>query len=75
MLDHCSIARELPDTGDIFVVDDLRHRVLVIDRQSKEIIWQYVVTDRKGHQPGYLFYPDGFDIDVFRDWKTALGKR
>ncbi|HNC51032.1 MAG TPA: PQQ-binding-like beta-propeller repeat protein [Accumulibacter sp.] len=75
MLDHCSIARELPDTGDIFVVDDLRDRVLVIDRKSKEIIWQYGVTDTKGHKPGYLFYPDGFDIDVFRDWKAALGRR
>ncbi|MDO9195808.1 PQQ-binding-like beta-propeller repeat protein [Rhodoferax sp.] len=75
MLDHSSIARELPDTGDIFVVDDLRDRVMVIDRQTKEIIWQYGVTDTKGHKPGYLFYPDGFDIDVFRDWKAALSKR
>ena len=75
MLDHSSIARELPDTGDIFVVDDLRDRVMVIDRKTKEIIWQYGVTDTKGNTPGYLFYPDGFDIDVFRDWKKALGKR
>lgn len=75
MLDHSSIARELPDTGDIFVVDDLRDRVMVIDRKTKEIIWQYGVTDTKGYKPGYLHYPDGFDIDVFRDWKTALGKR
>jgi hypothetical protein len=30
------------------------------------------VNDRKGHPPGYLNYPDGFDIDGFRDWKTAL---
>ena len=75
MLDHSSIARELPDTGDIFVVDDLRDRVLVIDRKTKEFIWQYGVTDTKGHKPGYLFYPDGFDLDVFRDWKAALGKR
>lgn len=72
MLDHSSIARELPDTHDIFVVDDLRDRVMVIDRKTKEIIWQYGVTDTKGHKPGYLFYPDGFDIDVFRDWKSAL---
>ncbi len=75
MLDHSSIARELPDTGDIFVVDDLRDRVMVIDRKTKEIIWQYGVTDTKGHKPGYLFYPDGFDIDVFRDWKKVLGRR
>lgn len=71
-LDHPSLARELPDTGDIIVVDDLRERVIVIDRKSKEIIWQYGVTDVKGHQPGYLNYPDGLDLDVFRDWKGAL---
>ena len=39
MLDHCSIAREPPDTGDILVVDDLHDRVMVIDRKSKAIIW------------------------------------
>ncbi len=75
MLDHPSLARELPDTGDIIVVDDLRDRVIVIDRQTKEIIWQYGVTDVKGHKPGYLWYPDGFDLDVFRDWRKALAGR
>ncbi len=62
-------------TGDILVADDLRHRVIVIDRQTKEIVWQYGVTDKTGHAPGYLWYPDGFDIDVFRDWKKSLGAR
>jgi DNA-binding beta-propeller fold protein YncE len=75
MLDHPSLARELPDTGDVIIADDLRHRVIVIDRQTKKIIWQYGVTDTKGHQPGYLFYPDGFDLDVFRDWKAAATGR
>ncbi|MFO1217204.1 MAG: PQQ-binding-like beta-propeller repeat protein [Burkholderiaceae bacterium] len=74
-LDHPSLARELPDTGDIIVADDLRDRVLVIDRKTKAIIWQYGVTDTKGHAPGLLNYPDGFDIDVFRDWKAALPPR
>jgi hypothetical protein len=73
MLDHPSLARELPDTGDIIVVDDLRDRIVVLDRQTKAIIWQYGITDRKGHAPGYLRYPDGFDLDVFRDWRGALG--
>jgi hypothetical protein len=74
MLDHSSIAMELPDTGDILVVDDLHDRVVVIDRKTKEIIWQYGETGRKGHKPGFLNYPDGVDVDVFRDWKAALRK-
>jgi DNA-binding beta-propeller fold protein YncE len=75
MLDHPSLARELPGTGDIIVADDQRERVVVIDRKTKEFIWQYGVTDQKGHAPGYLNYPDGFDVDVFRDWKAALSTR
>lgn len=73
--DHPSLARELPDTGDILVVDDLRDRIVVIDRKTKEIIWQYGETGKKGYTPGLLNYPDGFDIDVFRDWKAALPKK
>jgi hypothetical protein len=73
-LDHCSIARELPDTGDILIVDDLNDRVIVVDRKTKEIIWQYGEKNKKGYKPGLLNYPDGFDIDVFHDWKTALKK-
>jgi hypothetical protein len=72
-LDHPSIARELPDTGDVLIVDDLNDRVIVVDRKTKEIIWQYGVKGVKGHLPGYLNYPDGVDIDVFRDWKRAPG--
>jgi DNA-binding beta-propeller fold protein YncE len=73
-LDHCSIARELPDTGDILVVDDLNDRVIVIDRQTKKIIWQYGEKGKKGHTQGLLNYPDGIDIDVFRDWKSVRPK-
>lgn len=69
MLDHPSLALELP-TGDIVVNDDLRHRVVVIDRATRRIVWQYGVTDHPGHEPGYLFYPDGMDLDVFRDWRA-----
>lgn len=68
-LDHCSIARELPVTGDILVVDDLNDRVVVIDRETKKFIWQYGKKGEKGFKPGLLNYPDGVDIDVFRDWK------
>jgi DNA-binding beta-propeller fold protein YncE len=73
LLDHPSLARELPGTGDVIVADDLRERVVVIDRKTKDIVWQYGVTDHKGHAPGYLNYPDGFDLDVFYDWKGAPG--
>jgi DNA-binding beta-propeller fold protein YncE len=73
MLTKPSLARELPDTHDIIVADDLRDRVVVIDRQTKKIIWQYGEIEKKGHTPGLLNYPDGFDLDVFRDWKGALG--
>ncbi|MDE2200958.1 MAG: PQQ-binding-like beta-propeller repeat protein [Rhodospirillales bacterium] len=72
MLNHPSLALELPN-GDVVLNDDLRNRVLVIDRKTKKIIWQYGVTDRPGHKPGALFYPDGLDIDVFHDWKATLG--
>ena len=71
MLDHPSLAMELPN-GDVILNDDYRHRVIVIDRQTKEIIWQYGTTDKKGKGPGFLNNPDGIDIDVFRDWKTTL---
>jgi outer membrane protein assembly factor BamB len=74
MLDHPSLALELPN-GDVVLNDDKRARVLVIDRETKEIIWQYGVTDQPGHAPGYLFWPDGLDIDVFHDWRTALGQK
>lgn len=70
-LDHPSLARELPDTGDIIIADDLRDRVIVVDRKTKDIIWQYGVTGQKGHAPGLLNYPDGFDLDLYRDWKNA----
>jgi outer membrane protein assembly factor BamB len=69
MLDHPSIARELPDTGDVLIVDDLHDRVIVVDRKTKAIIWQYGELGVKGHKPGLLNYPDGVDLDVFRDWR------
>jgi len=75
MLDHPSLARELPDTGDILVADDHQDRVVVIDRKTREFIWQYGELKKKGYAPGLLNYPDGFDIDVFRDWKGALAGR
>lgn len=74
LMDHPSIARELPDTGDVLIVDDLHDRVIVVDRQTKAIIWQYGQTGVKGHAPGFLNYPDGVDLDVFRDWRPSARK-
>jgi DNA-binding beta-propeller fold protein YncE len=72
MLDHPSLAFELPN-GNVILNDDRRNRVLVIDRKTKKIVWQYGATDKGGHTPGFLFGPDGLDIDVYHDWKAALG--
>jgi outer membrane protein assembly factor BamB len=69
LLDHPSLARELPDTGDVLIVDDLHDRVIVVDRRTKAIIWQYGVVGTKGHTPGLLNYPDGVDLDLYRDWR------
>jgi DNA-binding beta-propeller fold protein YncE len=74
-LDHPSIARELPDTGDVLIVDDLHDRVVVVDRKTQDIIWQYGQTGIKGYKPGLLNYPDGVDIDVFRDWRANAPPR
>ncbi len=69
MLDHPSIAMELPN-GNILLTDDYRHRVVVIDRASRKIVWQYGQTDRTGRDGGLINGPDGLDIDVFHDWKA-----
>jgi hypothetical protein len=74
MLDHSSIAMELPGTGDVLVVGHQHHPRRVGARKTKEIIWQYGELGKKGFKPGLLNYPDGVDIDVFRDWKAALKK-
>jgi len=67
-------AIELPN-GNVILNDDQRHRVVVTDRKTKEIVWQYGVTDRPGHAPGYLNYPDGLDVDIFRDWRATAKSR
>ena len=61
MLNHPSLAEVLPG-GFIATNDDYRHRVVIIDPTSKRIIWQYGHDDKRGHLPGYLNIPDGFDL-------------
>lgn len=62
-LNRPSLAIELPN-GNILANDDLNHRVIVIDKASKQIVWQYGVTGRAGAASGYLSIPDGLDIEA-----------
>ena len=61
MLDHPSLAEQFPN-GLICVNDDYRHRVVIIDPNSQQIVWQYGDTDTAGSTPGLLKIPDGFDL-------------
>ncbi len=60
-LDHPSLALELPD-GNFLLNDDFNHRVIVLSRDTKRILWQYGKTGVRGRAPGYLNVPDGVDI-------------
>ena len=70
MLDHPSLAERLPN-GLIGVNDDYRHRVILIDPASNNIVWQYGQTDRPGTGPDQLNTPDGFDL-LLPDHSTPL---
>ncbi|MGI8428063.1 MAG: hypothetical protein ACR2OB_01875 [Solirubrobacteraceae bacterium] len=60
-MDHPSLALALPN-GDIAVNDDYRHRVIVIDPSTRQIVWQYGHADIPGSAAGYLNTPDGMDF-------------
>jgi outer membrane protein assembly factor BamB len=60
-LDHPSLAELLPN-GLICANDDYRDRVVCIDPETKQIVWQYGVDDTPGTAPGLLNTPDGFDL-------------
>ena len=60
-LNRPSLAIELPN-GNILSNDDLNHRVIVIDKATKKIVWQYGVTHQFGAGEGHLSIPDGLDI-------------
>jgi hypothetical protein len=51
------------------------HIVHIVDCEQRAITWTYGVLGVKGHAPGYLNYPDGVDLDLYRDWKIALPKK
>lgn len=56
-LNHPSNAIELPN-GNILVCDDWNDRVIVIDRNSKHILWQYGRQGVAGTGAGYPNIPD-----------------
>lgn len=60
-LNKPSLAIELPN-GNILANDDFNHRVIVIDKSTKQIIWQYGVTGKPGRGAGQLNIPDGLDV-------------
>ena len=60
-LNRPSLAIELPN-GNVLVNDDLNARVVVIEKATNRILWQYGVTRHPGSKPGYVHIPDGLDI-------------
>jgi hypothetical protein len=68
-LNKPSLAIELPN-GNILTNDDYNHRVIVIDKNTKQIIWQYGITGKPGSGVDQLNTPDGLDI-IKRDSVSA----
>lgn len=60
-LDQPSLAVALPN-GTIAVTDDWNHRVVLIDRRTRRIVWQYGHLGHPGSAPGYLDKPDGLAL-------------
>lgn len=60
MLDHPSLAAMLPN-GMICLNDDYNQRVVIINPNTKKIVWQYGHRGEPGKTRGYLNTPDGFD--------------
>ena len=68
-LNRPSLAIEMPN-GIILCNDDLNHRVIAIDKNTNQIVWQYGVTGKPGDGPGQLNIPDGISI-IMRAPKTT----
>jgi len=56
-----SMAIVLPN-GDVLVSDDYDNRVIVIDRHTQRIVWQYGHLHRRSAANGYLYLPVGVDL-------------
>ena len=60
-LDRPTLARVLPN-GNVLVADSGNDRIVVIDRASKKIVWQYGHTRVPGAGAGYLHTPDSVTL-------------
>jgi DNA-binding beta-propeller fold protein YncE len=60
-LDRPSLAVRWPN-GMIAITDDWHHRVVVVNPDTKRVVWSYGHLDRPGRGPGYLSKPDGLDL-------------
>jgi hypothetical protein len=60
-LDRPSLAVMLPNRK-IAVTDDWNHRVVLIDRRTRRIVWSYGHRGVAGSGTGYLNKPDGLDL-------------
>ena len=60
-LDRPSLAVRWPN-GKIAITDDWHHRVLVVDKRTKKVVWSYGHLNQPGTAAGYLNKPDGLDL-------------
>lgn len=60
-LDQPSLAVPWPN-GLIAITDDWHHRIVVIDKATKQVVWSYGHLNQPGTAPGYLNKPDGLDL-------------
>ena len=60
-LDRPSLAVNWPN-GLIAITDDWHHRVVVIDKLTKRVVWSYGHVNQPGTAGGYLNKPDGLDL-------------
>ena len=60
-LDRPSLAVAWPN-GLVAITDDWHHRVVVIDRATKKVVWSYGHLNQPGTARGYLNKPDGLDL-------------
>jgi hypothetical protein len=60
-LDRPSLAVAFPN-GTIAATDDWHHRVVLISRRTKRIVWQYGHDGQPGAALGFLNKPDGLQL-------------